>query len=52
MAEISKINVQGVEYDIEDEIARKKIDAIEQTSKNVPTFVLEGTTLIITAPQD
>lgn len=64
MAEISKIYVQGIEYDIEDSTSRQmlsqqkndvdqfKIDLekVEQKTDKLPTFVLDGTTLTITAP--
>ena len=48
MSEISKIFVEGVEYDIEDEQARLIIEAqqikIDELEKSLPTFVLDGTT--------
>lgn len=51
MAEISKILVKGIEYDIEDEQARMIINSqqeiIEEIQKAMPTFLLDGTTLTI-----
>ena len=52
MSEISKIFVDGVECNIEDEEARRIIEAqqikIDELEKSLPTFVLDGTTLTIT----